>query len=281
MFDSIFAALRAKKPLVHCITNYVTVNDVANVALACGASPIMADDIAEAADITAICDALALNIGTLNGRTVQSMLAAGERANQLGRPVVLDPVGAGASPLRTRTAAELIERLDLAVIRGNLSEIKAVAQGVGAAGGGSGASRGVDAAAGDAVTPDNQAETAAFVKDLARRTGAVIAATGAVDLVADGETCYAIENGCADMSRVTGTGCMLTAVIAACVAAHPGRTLEAAAAAVAAMGLCGELARDKVASRGEGAGSLRVYLIDAMSNLTDERLARGVKCHAL
>lgn len=274
MFESIFTQVRAQKPLIHCITNYVTVGDVANITLACGASPIMADDIAEVADITAICNALALNIGTLNGRTVESMLAAGLRANQLGHPVVLDPVGAGASPLRTRTAAELIERLDLAVIRGNLSEIKAVAQG-------GGDTRGVDAAPGDAVTPDNQAEMAAFLKGLAARTGAVIAATGAVDLVADGETCYAIENGCADMGRITGTGCMLTAVIAACVAAHPGRALEAAAAAVAAMGLCGEMARDQAVSRGEGTGSLRVYLMDAMSSLTDQQLAQGVKCRVL
>ena len=124
MFAEQFANVRAKSPLVHNITNYVTVNDCANMVLACGASPIMADDAAEVEDITTICGGLNINIGTLNSRTITSMLLAGKKANQLGHPVVLDPVGAGASRLRTDTAFRLLRDVKFTVIRGNISEIK-------------------------------------------------------------------------------------------------------------------------------------------------------------
>ena len=124
MFRNLFANVRAKSPLVHSITNYVTVNDCANIVLACGASPIMADDAAEVEDITSLCAGLNLNIGTLNSRTIPSMLLAGHTANRLGRPVVLDPVGAGASHLRTETALRLLREVKFTVIRGNISEIR-------------------------------------------------------------------------------------------------------------------------------------------------------------
>ena len=146
--------VRATTPLVHNITNYVTVNDCANALLAIGASPIMSDEPADVFDITSICGGLTLNIGTLNERSIQGMFAAGERASELGHPIVLDPVGAGASALRTRTASDLLDKLAVSVVRGNMSEAKALA-------GGAAATRGVDVCPGDAVTEDNLAAGAA------------------------------------------------------------------------------------------------------------------------
>ena len=148
MFAEQFANVRTKSPLIHNITNYVTVNDCANMVLACGASPIMADDAAEVEEITAICGGLNINIGTLNSRTVTSMLLAGKKANQLGHPVVLDPVGAGASRLRTDTAFRLLREVQFTVIRGNISEIKTLASGAGT-------TKGVDADVADKVTEEN------------------------------------------------------------------------------------------------------------------------------
>ena len=124
MFEQILENVRRKSPLIHNITNYVTVNDCANMLLACGGSPIMADELEDAAEITAACGGLVLNIGTLNRRTIPAMFAAGKRANELGHPAVLDPVGAGASKLRTDTAFGLMEQVKFAVIRGNISEIR-------------------------------------------------------------------------------------------------------------------------------------------------------------
>ena len=145
MLKERFDHLRADGALVHNITNYVTVNDVANVLLACGGSPIMADDIDDAPEITAICGGLAINIGTLNKNTIPSMFAAGKKANELGHKVLLDPVGAGASTIRTQTAYKLMDEIHFDAIRGNISEIKTLATG-------EGTTKGVDADVADAVT---------------------------------------------------------------------------------------------------------------------------------
>ena len=208
MFQSIFANVRARSPLVHNITNYVTVNDCANMVLACGASPIMADDAAEVEDITSLCAGLNLNIGTLNSRTIPSMLLAGHTAHRLGRPVVLDPVGAGASHLRTETALRLLREVKPTVIRGNISEMRTLAVG-------SGTTKGVDADASDKITEETLDSAVAFAKSFAARTGAVIAVTGAIDIVADGQRAFCIRNGHPMMSAVTGTGCTLSSAIAA------------------------------------------------------------------
>ncbi|MCI8649396.1 MAG: hydroxyethylthiazole kinase [Anaerotruncus sp.] len=273
MFEEILNNVATKMPLIHCITNYVTVNDCANILLACGGSPIMADDEQEAAEITSICDGLTINIGTLNSRTIHSMLKAGQRANQLGHPVVLDPVGAGASELRTQTTRRLLEQVRFSVIRGNSSEIKTVAQG-------SGFTKGVDAAAVDATTAQNFEQVAAYAKQLSQTTGAVIAITGAIDLIAASERVYMIRNGHPMMSKVSGTGCMLSAVIAAFVAANPTQPLDATAAAVCAMGLCGELAFQQIQAAGGGTASLRIALIDQMSRLDAATLNGGAKIEA-
>ena len=156
-------SVRRTVPLVHNITNYVTVNDVANILLACGGSPIMSDEPEDVEDITSICGGLNINIGTLNQRSIQAMFRAGEKAASLGHVLLLDPVGAGASALRTNTAVELMEKLPFTVIRGNISEIKTLALG-------SGKTRGVDADVSDAVSDGNLNAAVAFVKDFARRS---------------------------------------------------------------------------------------------------------------
>ena len=270
MFAGLLQRVRENRPLVHAITNYVTVNDCANIALACGGSPIMADDAKEVVEITSLCSALVLNIGTLNARTVDAMLLAGRRAKELGRPVVLDPVGAGASALRTRTAVRLLREVRPSILRGNLSEIRALAAG-------GGTTRGVDADTADAVTEETLSGAVDFVRRFAGETGAVVAATGAIDIVADGARVYLVRNGHPMMSRITGTGCMLSEVVACFAGANPDRLLESTAAAVAAMGLCGELAWADVSGKGGGTASLRAGLIDRMSLLDGETLARGMK----
>ncbi len=261
--------VRKKAPLIHNITNYVTVNDCANILLACGASPIMADDMEEAEEITSICGGLNINIGTLNENTIPSMFAAGKKANALNHPVVLDPVGVGASKLRTQTAHRLVDEVKFAVIRGNISEIKALASGTGT-------TRGVDADIADAVTDKTLAGVVEFAREFAKKTGAVIAVTGAIDIVADKSRAYCIRNGHPMMSRITGTGCQLSALIAAYVTASPERPLESAAAAVCAMGLCGELAYARMSAL-DGNSSYRNYIIDAVCNLTGDALERGAK----
>ena len=269
MFAEIFENVRRKSPLVHNITNYVTVNDCANMLLACGGSPIMADELGDAVEITAVCGGLTINIGTLNQRTIPAMFAAGKRANELGHPVVLDPVGAGASALRTKTALDLLKEVEFTVMRGNISEIKTLALG-------NGTTKGVDAGIEDRVTEENLDEAVSFAKDFARRTGAVIAVTGAIDIVADGERAFCIRNGRPEMASITGTGCQLSALTAAFVTANPDRTLEAAAAAVCAMGLCGEIANKRMTEL-DGNSSYRNYIIDAMYRLTPAALEKGAK----
>ena len=267
MFQRIFENVRNTCPLIHNITNYVTVNDCANIVLACGASPIMADDKEEVAEITALCAGLNINIGTLNSRTIDSMLIAGKAANALHHPVVFDPVGAGASKLRTETAYRLLEEVQFAVIRGNISEIKTLASGAGT-------TKGVDADVADRVTEDDLSEVVAFAKAFAAKTGAVIAITGAIDIVADGETAYCIRNGHPMMSSITGTGCQLSAMTAAFVAANPNESLKAAAAAVCAMGLAGELAHRRLSPM-DGNSTYRNYIIDAIYHLTPAQLEEG------
>ena len=267
MLPDMLQNVREKQPLIHNITNYVTVNDCANILLACGASPIMADDENEAAEITSICAGLNINIGTLNSRTIQSMLIAGKRANELMHPVVLDPVGAGTSKLRTETAYKLLEEVKFTVIRGNISEIKTLASG-------SGTTKGVDADVADRVTEENLDAMTAFAKAFAAKTQAVVAITGAIDIVADSKTAYCIRNGHPMMSSITGTGCQLSAVTAAYVTANIGHPLEAAAAAVCAMGLAGQIAYGRLTEL-DGNATYRNYIIDAIYRMTPQMLEKG------
>ncbi len=259
MLGEMLENVRERHPLIHNITNYVTVNDCANMLLACGGSPIMSDDADEVEEITSICAGLNINIGTLNRRTIPAMLLAGQKANRLKHPVVLDPVGAGASALRTKTALELMEKVHFTVIRGNISEIKTLADG-------SGTTKGVDADVDDAVTAENVGQAVAFAKNFAAKAKAIVAITGAIDIVADVDGAYCIYNGHPMMSGITGTGCQLSALVAAYVAANPGRELDAACAAVCAMGVCGEIAHERLGEQ-DGNASYRNYIIDAMYRL--------------
>ena len=261
--------VRAKSPLVHNITNYVTVNDVANVLLAAGGSPIMSDDADDVEDITSICGGLNINIGTLNKNTIPSMFLAGKKANALGHIVLLDPVGAGASRLRTDTANRLMQEVRFDAVRGNISEIKTLCTG-------SGSTKGVDADAVDAVTEANLDNGVQLVKTFAAQTGCIIAVTCAIDLVSDGERCWCIRNGRAEMSRITGTGCQLSALMTAFLVANPDRKLDAAAAAVCMMGLAGEIGWANM-QPGDGNSTYRNRIIDAIFNMTGDALEEGAK----
>ena len=261
--------VRAKTPLVHNITNYVTVNDVANVLLAAGGSPIMSDDADDVEDITSICGGLNINIGTLNKNTIPSMFLAGKKANELGHIVLLDPVGAGASRLRTDTANRLMQEVRFDAVRGNISEIKTLCTG-------SGSTKGVDADAVDAVTEANLDDGVQLVKTFAQRAGCIVAVTGAIDLVSDGARCWCIRNGRAEMSRITGTGCQLSALMTAFLVANPDRKLDAAAAAVCMMGLAGEIGWANM-QPGDGNSTYRNRIIDAIFNMTGDTLEKGAK----
>lgn len=261
--------VQKKTPLVHNITNYVTVNDVANALLACGGSPIMSDEPKDVYDITSICGGLNINIGTLNERSIEAMLIAGARAKELGHVVLLDPVGAGASALRTTTAQMIVEKIHPDVIRGNISEIKTMAKGTGT-------TKGVDADAADTVTEDNLNDMVTFVKGFAAKTGSVIAITGAIDLVADADVCYVIRNGRKEMSRITGTGCQLSSVATAYAVANPDHKVDAVAAAVCLMGLAGEIGWERM-QEGDGNSTYRNRIIDAIFNMDAKTLEAGAK----
>ncbi|WP_270166670.1 hydroxyethylthiazole kinase [Paenibacillus sp. SYP-B4298] len=260
--------LRASKPIVHHITNYVTVNDCANIALAIGASPIMADEADEMKDIVSLAGALVLNVGTLNHRTVESMLLAGKYANERNIPVVLDPVGAGASALRGKTVERLLHEVKISVLRGNLSEIRFAA-------GLESLAAGVDASEADLARSAAAARESAELAG--RQLGCVIGLTGAVDVVTDGSRTVLIRNGVPELSGVTGTGCMCSTLVGAfCAVEHD--LLLAAAGGIMAMGIAGELAAE--ASAGRGSGSFHIGIIDAASRLDSDLILRLAKLDA-
>lgn len=269
MLGNCLENVRKNVPLVHNITNYVTVNDVANVILACGGSPIMSDEPEDAEEITTICGGLNINIGTLNKRSIEGMHRAGKKAGELHHVILLDPVGAGASALRTDTANDLMKEIHFTAIRGNISEIKTLALG-------SGTTKGVDADVADAVTEDNLDNAIRFVKNFASQTGSIVAITGAIDLVSDDKRCFVIRNGRPEMGKITGTGCQLSGMMTAFLVANPDALLEAAAAAVCTMGLSGEIGWSHM-QKGDGNSTYRNRIIDAVFNMTGEMLDRGAK----
>jgi hydroxyethylthiazole kinase len=250
--------VRDRRVLVHNITNYVVMNSTANALLAAGASPVMAHAQDEAEEMTSLAAALVLNIGTLSPPWVEAMRMAGAVANKKGTPIVLDPVGCGATAYRTGTGRLLARDLDIAVVRGNPSEILSLA-------GEDAVTKGVDAA-------HDVEEAAKVAADLAGRLETVVAITGVVDLVTDGETVLRVEAGHEMMGRVTGTGCTATALVAAFCAVE--RDFSAAAAgALAYYGLAGE----RAAEQASGPGSFQVALLDALYELTPERLAAAAR----
>lgn len=274
MFDfaKALCLVRTKAPLVQCITNFVTVNDCANMILAAGGSPSMAHDIREAAEAVCAANALVCNLGAIED--VEAMLLAGKQANQLGKPVVFDPVAAGGTALRKEAAKRLVEEVQFAVIRGNASEIRALA-------GANTTGSGVDASAFDVVTEENLQEAIQIVRVLAQRTKSVIAVSGKLDVISNGARTMVLKNGCSTMARITGSGCMLTALIGAFCGAMPQDPFTAACAAMAAMGVCGELADQRRLQNKTGNATFRTDLIDAVFNLTEEELVKGVKYEIL
>ncbi|OOM80825.1 hydroxyethylthiazole kinase [Clostridium sp. BL-8] len=257
--------VRNNKPLVHNITNYVTVNDCANILLALGASPIMADDIKEAADITKISSSLVINIGTLNERTIESMVASGKKANELNIPVVFDPVGAGASEFRNATTKRIIDEVKISVLRGNMSEIKFIA-------GLQATTKGVDAS--EADTKGGSDEGINVAKNLANRLNCTVAITGVIDIISDGERVAILENGTKMLSNVTGTGCMTSALVGAYCGAGSDYFI-AAISGIISMGIAGEIAFEKAGNI--GTGSFHIAIIDAISNLNTEIIKKMAK----
>lgn len=249
-------ALRAEAPLVHCITNFVSMDLAANVLLAVGAAPVMAHAKEEVAEMTGLARALTVNIGTLEPAWVEAMHLAVERARQDGKPWVLDPVGAGATRYRDCALALLLKKRP-AVIRGNGSEILALL--------GKSAARGVDSA-------NASVEALDAARTLAKRTGGVVAVTGAVDYVTDGERLAAVDNGHPLMARVTATGCGLSALTAAC-AAVAGDPFEGALHALAIYGVAGELA----AQQADGPGSFRMHFLDRLATLDRASLTERLR----
>jgi len=253
------AAIRERKPLVHQITNYVVMNETANATLALGALPVMAHAREEVEEMAALAAALVINIGTLSPSWVEAMLAAGRAANGAGVPIVLDPVGAGATRYRTETARRLLDELDVAVVRGNAAEIATLA-------GREAEIRGVESiAASDSAVELAQAAAASL--------GTVAAVTGAVDRISDGEQTIAVENGDPLLAAITGSGCMATAITGCFLAVRAEAPLSAAAEALVAFGVAGE----EAAREARGPGSFHAALYDALYALDPASLGERAK----
>jgi hydroxyethylthiazole kinase len=249
--------LRERRPLVHQITNYVVMNETANATLALGALPVMAHAPEEVEEMASVAGALVLNIGTLSKHWIEAMLLAGRAANAAGVPVVLDPVGAGATRLRTDTARRILDEVEVAVVRGNAAEVATLA-------GREAEIRGVESM---------EAGGADLARTAARALGCVVAVTGPVDYVSDGQRAFAVSNGDPMLATVTGTGCMSSAVTGCFLAVRADAPLEAAAGALVAFGVAGE----EAAWEAKGPGSFHVNLYDALSALDPGHLEEQAK----
>ena len=266
-FENVSTAVQMRKPLVQCITNFVTVNDCANVILASGGSPTMASHPMEVQDAVRNVQALVCNLGAID--KIDSMVLAGKEANRFKKPVVLDPVGAGGAQLRRDAVSRLLQEVHFTVIRGNASEIRYLA-------GGQTTGSGVDVSNLDEIDEDNLPAAISMAADLAEKLHTIIAISGKIDVVSNGKETCILRNGCATMARITGSGCMLTALIGAfCGTCQD--AFVAACAAMAAMGISGEIAEEKRLRNGTGNATFRNDLIDAVFNLTEEQMKEGVR----
>ena len=264
-FETSLVKVREKKPLVQCITNFVSVNDCANILLASGGSPTMASHPLEAPEAVAGVQALLCNMGAID--KIDSMILTGKAANRLGKPDVLDPVGAGGTQLRRDAIKRLLEEVHFTVIRGNASEIRYLA-------GHKCTGSGVDVSSLDEITEENLDAAVAMAEDLAEKLHTVIAISGKIDVISDGKQSCVLRNGCATMARITGSGCMLTALIGSFCGACSD-AFVATCSAMAAMGISGEIADTKRLHNGTGNATFRNDLIDAVFNLTEEELRQG------
>lgn len=265
MFLQEFLNFKSRKPLVHVITNYVSMNSCANILLASGASPVMAEHSKEAEEITEKCDSLVINIGTLNEQKLEAMFVSGKKASEIGIPIVFDPVGVSASMYRLKAAKKILESVNVSVIRGNLSELSALITGerVG---------KGVD----DFGESDN-VNVENIAKKLALKYKCIVVCSGERDIVTDGNQVYIIYNGDKDMRRITGAGCMLSTVIGGYIGANYDQILTSTTLAVGLMGLCGEKSFKKAREKDEGSGSALVYLMDFFYKTDDKRILEELR----
>ena len=267
--DKTLKNIKEKNALTHCITNSVTINDCANAVLAIGGSPFMAEDAKELEEVVTIADVLVINIGKLSKEQINSMNISAEVANKTNTPIVLDPVGVGVTNLRNKTTLNLIENYNITAIRGNISEIKAIAKLVGVIDENNTA-KGVDVNIDDIITKDNLAANGEIIKELANKLDTTILASGPIDILSDGETTIAIDNGDDMMPLITGSGCMLSSIVGSCIGGS--NPLDGTFVAILAMNIAGEKARAKVEERSEGTGSFRTYLIDYLYKTNSESL---------
>ena len=267
--DNTLKDIKEKNALTHCITNSVTINDCANAVLAIGGSPFMAEDAEELEEVVTIADVLVINIGKLSKNQIESMQISAETANRTNTPIVLDPVGVGVTELRNKTTMNLIENYDIAAIRGNISEIKAIAKLVGVLDE-SNVAKGVDVNVDDIITEENLKANGELISSLANELNTVILASGPIDILSDGTTTVAIDNGDDMMPLITGSGCMLSSIVGSCVGGS--NPFDGSLIAILAMNIAGEKARAKVDKRDEGTGSFRAYLIDYLYKTNSESL---------
>lgn len=261
--------IKEKNALTHCITNSVTINDCANAILAIGGSPFMAEDAEELEEVVTIADVLVINIGKLSKSQIKAMKISCETADKTNTPIILDPVGVGVTKLRNRTTIDLIENYNITAIRGNISEIKAIAKLSGILDENNTA-KGVDVNADDIITKENLKANGELIATLASKLNTVILASGPIDILTDGETTIAIDNGDDMMPLITGSGCMLSSIVGSCIGGS--NPLEGTLIAILAMNIAGEKARAKVDERNEGTGSFRTYLIDYLYKIDSETL---------
>ncbi|NFS35783.1 hydroxyethylthiazole kinase [Clostridium botulinum] len=257
-------SVKLKKPLIHYITNPISINDCANMILAVGAKPIMAEHPLEVSEITAVSKSLGVNLGNITDNRMKSMLICGKVAFENKIPQIIDVVGVGCSRLRLEYAKKIILECKPNVIKGNISEIKAICNIKSNA-------IGIDVGISDIATEKNIDENIEMMKELSLKTGSIIVATGETDIITDGFNTYLITNGCEMLSMLTGTGCMLTAIIATYISSHD--ILEGTILATILMGICGELSQHV-----KGTGSFKTELIDSIFNISDDIITERIKC---
>ena len=254
--------IREKNALTHCITN-------SEIGRPSSGSPFMAEDAEELEEVVTIADVLVINIGKLSKNQIGAMKISCETADKTNTPIVLDPVGVGVTQLRNKTTLDLIENYNITAIRGNISEIKAIAKLVGVLDE-SNTAKGVDVNADDIITEENLKANGDLICSLASKLNTVILASGPIDILTDGETTIAINNGDDMMPLITGSGCMLSSIVGSCIGGST--PLEGSLVAILAMNIAGEKARAKVDERDEGTGSFRAYLIDYLYKTNSESL---------
>lgn len=259
---------KLKAGLIHCITNHISINDCANIILAAGAKPIMAEHRDEVAQIVTGAAALVLNLGNISDARMEAMPIAAKAAMQNNVPIIIDPVGVACSDLRKNFLLGLLKEIRPSIIKGNFSEIKVLS-------GYKSNAVGVDVCPEDRINSQNIAASGNIVKELARKLGCTVMSTGAIDIVSEGENCLYIHNGDKIMGSITGTGCMCSSLAGAYASATS--PFIAAVAAGAVMGICGEVAAEYTSSTGMGTGTFKISFFDYLYNISSIDFAGRLK----